>query len=362
MVDPTKRRSGKNAPQLVYPGIPSVAPVPHCRELPVPTPPKKDQPFSEDSSKSDTEDDVGDPDYGFTDAVEGRRPYLPNHKDVNDFIRDIGLSKSNAELLTSRLKQWNLLDESVQVIDQRARHQTFSSFLNHQDRLCFCNNVTGLFETIGITCNPSEWCLFIDSSFQSLKAVLLHNENNYPSLPMAHFVHLKENYNSVKMLLSALKYDNYGWEVIGEFKMVSFLMGLQGGFTKFSYLFCLWDSRDTKAHYHRNDWPQRIKFSVWKDNVKWQLLIEPREVLMPPLYIKLGLIKRFVTALDKASAAFKYLQDLFPKLPEAKVKADIFVGPQIRKIIECDDFSKLLNKTEKNHLEQFHCSSSLLSG
>lgn len=155
MVDPTKRRSGKNAPQLVYPGIPSVAPVPHCRELPVPTPPKKDQPFSEDSSKSDTEDDVGDPDYGFTDAVEGRRPYLPNHKDVNDFIRDIGLSKSNAELLTSRLKQWNLLDESVQVIDQRARHQTFSSFLNHQARLCFCNNVTGLFETIGITYNPS---------------------------------------------------------------------------------------------------------------------------------------------------------------------------------------------------------------
>jgi len=114
MVDPTKRRTGKNAPQNVYPDIPSsIAPVPHCPELPVPTPPKRDQPSSGDSSKSDSEEDIGDPDYGFTDAVEERRPYFPNQEDVNDLIRDLGLTKSNAELLRSRLKQWNLLDESV---------------------------------------------------------------------------------------------------------------------------------------------------------------------------------------------------------------------------------------------------------
>jgi len=88
-----------------------------------------------------------------------------------------------------------------------------------------CNNVAGLFEAIGITCNTSEWRLFIDSSSRSLKAVLLHNGNNYPCLPMAHSVHLKEDYTSVKMLLSALKYDDYGWEVIGDFKILSFLMG-----------------------------------------------------------------------------------------------------------------------------------------
>ena len=74
----------------------------------------------------------------------------------------------------------------------------------------------------------------IHRQFISLKAVLLHNGNNYPSLPMAHSVHLKEDYTSVKMLLGALKYDDYGWEVISDFKIVliSFLMGLQG-FTKF---------------------------------------------------------------------------------------------------------------------------------
>ena len=205
MVDPTKRRTGKNAPQIVYPDIPSsIAPVTHCPELPIPTPPKRDQPSSGDSSKSDSQEDIRDPDYGFTDAVEERRPYFPNQKDINDLIRDLGLTKSNAELLTSRLKQRNLLDESMQVTHQRKHHQTFSNFLSRQDGLCFCNNVAGLFEAIGITCNPSESCIFIDSSSRSLKAVLFDNGNNYPSLPMAHSVHLREDYISVKMLLSAL--------------------------------------------------------------------------------------------------------------------------------------------------------------
>ena len=240
-----------------------------------------------------------------------------------------------------------MLDESVQVTDQRKRHQRFSNFFSREGGLYFCNNVPGLFEAIGITCNPIEWRLFIDSSSRSLKAVLLHNGNQYPSLPVAHSVHLKEDYTSVKMLLSVLKYNDHGWEVIGDFKMVSFLMGLQGGFTKFPCFLCLWNSRDTEAHYRRRDWPERTEFSVGMNNVKWEPLIDPRKVLMPPLHIKLGLIKQFVTALDKESAAFKYLQDLFPQLSEAKVNAGMFVGPQIKKIIECDEFAKKLIRKEK---------------
>ena len=77
MVDPTKRRTGKNAPHIVCPDIPSsIAPVPHCPELPVPTPPMRDQPSSGESSKSDNEEDIGDSDYGFTDGAEKRRSYF----------------------------------------------------------------------------------------------------------------------------------------------------------------------------------------------------------------------------------------------------------------------------------------------
>lgn len=136
MVNPKNRRTGKNAPQIVYPDIPSsIAPVPHSPDLPVPTPPRQHRPSSGDSSKSDSEADTGDMDYDSADEVGDRKPYFPNQKDVNDLIRDLGLTKSNAELLISRLKQWNLVDDSVQVTDQRKRHQRFSNFFSQRDGL-----------------------------------------------------------------------------------------------------------------------------------------------------------------------------------------------------------------------------------
>jgi hypothetical protein len=129
MVDPSKRQTGKNAPAITYPDLPSsIAPVRHCPELPVPTPPEREQPSSEESSKSESEEDVGDPNYDLRGGAQERNPYYPNQKELNDLIRDLDLTKSNAELLTSWLKQWNLLDESVQVTDQRKRHPAFSSF------------------------------------------------------------------------------------------------------------------------------------------------------------------------------------------------------------------------------------------
>ena len=76
----------------------------------------------------------------------------------------------------------------------------------------------------------------IDSSSKSLKAVLLHNGNKYPSLPYAHSVHLKETYENVKTVLNVLKYDQYNWEVIGDFKTIASLMGMLGGFHEISLL------------------------------------------------------------------------------------------------------------------------------
>ena len=76
-------------------------------------------------------------------------------------------------------------------------------------------------------------------------------------------------------------------------------------------------------------------------------------MLIPPLHIKLDLIKQFLTALDKEPAAFKYLQVLFPKLSVVKVKAGIFVGPQIKKIVECDEFAKLLSSKQKTAWNSF---------
>lgn len=59
-----------------------------------------------------------------------------------------------------------------------------------------------LFEGIRMTCVLSESRLFIDSSTKSLKTILLHIRNK---CPVPHSVHLKQNYDSVKKLLEALK-------------------------------------------------------------------------------------------------------------------------------------------------------------
>jgi len=47
--------------------------------------------------------------------------------------------------------------------------------------------------------------LFIDSSVKSLKAVLLHNGIEFPSIPVGHSVHMKEEYENVKTLLDMIK-------------------------------------------------------------------------------------------------------------------------------------------------------------
>ena len=43
----------------------------------------------------------------------------------------------------------------------------------------------------------------------------------------------------------------------------------------------------------------------------------------------------------------------FPKLLEAKVKAGVFIGPQIKKILKSDEFIEMLNKTEKEAWKSF---------
>lgn len=73
----------------------------------------------------------------------------------------------------------------------------------------------------------------IDSSSKSLKVGLLHNANHFPLIPLAHLVNPKD-FSYVKMVLQLLKYEKFAWEFIDDFKIVAFLVDLQGGFTKFS--------------------------------------------------------------------------------------------------------------------------------
>jgi hypothetical protein len=61
-------------------------------------------------------------------------------------------------------------------------------------------------QKFGVEYKENEWQLFIDSSKRSLKAVLLHNGNNYASIPIGHSVHLKESYENLVLELTKIRY------------------------------------------------------------------------------------------------------------------------------------------------------------
>lgn len=59
------------------------------------------------------------------------------------------------------------------------------------------------------------------------------------------------------------------------------------------------------------------------DNILRKNLVDQKNVLLPPLHIKLGLMKQFVKALPKDGRCFKYLYQKFPHLSEAKLKEGV---------------------------------------
>ncbi|KAI6655695.1 hypothetical protein LOD99_1835 [Oopsacas minuta] len=112
------------------------------------------------------------------------KPHFPNQQELLDLVRELGLTKSNAELSRSRLREWNILDPSCKISIYRKRHHNFASFCKYSlfNSLCYCSDVVGLFNEIGVKYNPPDWRLFIDCSTRSLKGALLHNGNEFPTI------------------------------------------------------------------------------------------------------------------------------------------------------------------------------------
>ncbi|GBN73404.1 hypothetical protein AVEN_261739-1 [Araneus ventricosus] len=226
----------KNKKNLFYLNLNSaIRTMPDTSEIQI-----SDKSSSLDDIRSDSEDgdtlshqEESSSDFSFD---EGLQPF--SQRDLNDLIRDLGLSKDGAELLGSRLKNKILLTVGISFFWYRHREKEFTQFFSKEVNIVFCNDVRGLMKCFDREYDPSEWRIFIYSSKISLKAVLLHTGNSFPSLPLAHSLHLEENYNDLSMILEK-NYQEHRWIVCEDFKMLTMLLGQQAGYTKYPCFLCL---------------------------------------------------------------------------------------------------------------------------
>lgn len=252
--------------------------------------------------------------------------HLVTQADFNDLARDLNLSKRNAEILGSRLKQWNLVSQDFKISAARTRFFTESfdrCFEYHEEmKIAYCNDIDELFNIIGHAHVPNEWRLFVDSSVTSLKGVLLHIGNEYPSIPILYGIDVKETYETIKLVLELIKYEEHGWKICSDLKIVGILQGLKGGFAKHQCFLCNWEGRKRDLHYTDHHWDPRPENTINAQQSRDKLQLVPHEkIIIPPLHIKLGLIRNFTRALDVGGNAFSELKTIFPKLSVAKIEA-----------------------------------------
>jgi len=155
----------------------------------------------------------------------------------------------------------------------RKRHEDMVHFFKMERGLVACTDIDGLMQTLNINHNSLDWLIFIDSSNLSLKAVLLHNGNILPSIPVGHSVLNREPYENMKILLEAINYDKFKWQICSDLKVIALLLGLKQGFTKYCCLICEWDSRARSLHYSRMDWSARKSLEPGIMNVENQPLV-----------------------------------------------------------------------------------------
>ena len=138
-----KRFSRKNKSKISYPVCRSaIKPLLHDPDLLVPQPPtEKENTLSVDegaSNSTENEEDLIETDPSFQ---HESAPLLINQESLNVLVRDLYLSKENAEVLGSRLQQWNLLEPGTTISSFRIRNQSLSHYYASAENICYCKDI-----------------------------------------------------------------------------------------------------------------------------------------------------------------------------------------------------------------------------
>lgn len=110
----------------------------------------------------------------------------------------------------------------------------------------------------------SSWSISVEIIYwfkkEKFKRCRINNGNVLPSIPVAHSVIFKELYENLDFLLSKIKYPNFKWQICGDFKIASMLLGQQGCYAKMPWFLCEWDSWAKYQHWIRKEWLTKKQF------------------------------------------------------------------------------------------------------
>lgn len=248
----------------------------------------------------------------------------------------------------------------IEVIEtEKLRKEATSKIVKLENivkkNVSFCNNIEALFGEFGVEHDPNEWRLFMDGSTESLKIVLLHNQNSLPSIPLAYSTHCPEQYLVMRQILDLIHYENYQWDVIADFKLVNILQGLMAAAAKTPCIHCKWEPRyqeNEDDDIYTKTWEEREPFSedkIGKESVKYAPLVPRNKMIFPVLHIKIGLVTQLFKIIQAHPESRTVLLKMFGK-SEAKITGAVYNGPEIRELFKNKELENTLSEELKEAL------------
>lgn len=123
----------------------------------------------------------------------------------------------------------------------------------------------------------------------------------------------------MKVLLAALEYEKQQRKISRNLNVISLLQGLQSGYTKHMSFLCFWNSRADAEYYMRKDWLTRPRDASGSFNCAHTPLLDPEQIFLLPLHLKLGLAKDFIKVVDNSDDESVHLsQKLYGVVSEAE--------------------------------------------